>query len=70
MVASNVGMPPRKGEKTMKLRMIITFSALLILLISAACQGTDTPTQEILEPTQDPTAEPSPTPEPTEIPIE
>ena len=37
-----------KGEKTMKLRMIITFSALLILLISAACQGDATPTQENL----------------------
>ena len=54
----------------MKLRMIITFSALLILLISAACQGTATPTEEILEPTQEPAAEPSPTPEPTEIPAE
>ncbi|MFC1996708.1 META domain-containing protein [Chloroflexota bacterium] len=51
----------------MKIRMIITFSALLILLISASCQGTATPTEEVLEPTQMPTVEPSSTPEPTAI---
>ena len=54
----------------MKLRMIITFSALMILLISAACQGDATPTEENLEPTQESTVAPSPTPEPTAVPTE
>ena len=54
----------------MKLRMMITFSALLILLISAACQGDATPTEENLEPTQESTVAPSPTPEPTAVPTE
>jgi len=54
----------------MKLRLILTFSALLILLLSAACQGAATSTEEIQEPTQEPTVEPSPTLEPTAIPTE
>ena len=51
----------------MKIRIIITFGALLILLISASCQGAATPIEEVLEPTQEPMVEPSPTPEPTLI---
>jgi heat shock protein HslJ len=54
----------------MKLRLILTTSALLIILLSAACQGTATPTEEIQEPTQEPTVEPSPTPAPTATPTE
>ena len=54
----------------MKLRMMITFSALLILLISAACQGDATLTEENLEPTQESTVAPSPTPIPTAVPTE
>jgi heat shock protein HslJ len=49
---------------------MLTFSALLIFLFSASCQGTPTPTEEMLEPTQEPTAEPSSTPEPTSAPTE
>ena len=54
----------------MKLRLITTISALLLLFISTACQGTTTPTEEVLEPTQEPAVEPTPTLEPTEVPIE
>jgi len=54
----------------MKKQMMFTISALLILLISVSCQGTATPTEEVLEPTQEPTVEPSPTLEPTAIPLE
>jgi heat shock protein HslJ len=54
----------------MKLRMILTLSALLVLLMGAACQGGATPTEETLEPTQEPTVEPSLTPEPTQAPTE
>lgn len=54
----------------MKLRIITIISALLFLVVSAACQGATTPTDEIIEPTQEPTVEPSPTLEPTEAPIE
>ncbi len=54
----------------MKLRLITTISALLLLFISAACQGTETPTEEVLDPTLEPTVEHSPTLEPTEVPTE
>ncbi len=54
----------------MKLRLITIISALLLLFFSAACQGTATSTEEILEPTNDTEVEPSPTLEPTDAPIE
>ena len=54
----------------MRKQLVFTISALLILLISVSCQGTATPTEEVLEPTQEPTVEPLLTLEPTAVPTE
>lgn len=54
----------------MKLRLFVTISALLMLFISAACQGTETPTEGALEATQEPTIGSSSTPAPTDAPTE
>jgi heat shock protein HslJ len=54
----------------MKIRMFVTFSVLLFLLISASCQGEATPTEDVLESTLEPTVEPTSEPEPTAGPTE